>query len=87
MLAPLRPNPARRQTASTASVPAPLGGWNARDGLAMMKPSDAVILDNYFPNSGSCDLRGGTALSDLAAKVADGALDPYAAADELLAGL
>ncbi|BCJ42600.1 transporter [Actinoplanes ianthinogenes] len=33
------------------------------------------------------DLRGGTALADLAAKVADGALDPYAAADELLAGL
>ncbi|GIF03056.1 transporter [Actinoplanes siamensis] len=33
------------------------------------------------------DLHGGTALAGLAAKVADGALDPYAAADELLAGL
>jgi LAO/AO transport system kinase len=33
------------------------------------------------------DLRGGTALPGLAAKVADGAIDPYAAAAELLAGL
>ncbi|MFI1989492.1 methylmalonyl Co-A mutase-associated GTPase MeaB [Actinoplanes sp. NPDC020271] len=33
------------------------------------------------------DLSGGTALGSLAARVADGALDPYAAADELLAGL
>ncbi|WIM95584.1 methylmalonyl Co-A mutase-associated GTPase MeaB [Actinoplanes oblitus] len=33
------------------------------------------------------DLRGGTALADLAARVADGAIDPYAAADALLAGL
>jgi LAO/AO transport system kinase len=33
------------------------------------------------------DLRGGTALERLAAGVATGKLDPYAAADELLAGL
>jgi LAO/AO transport system kinase len=33
------------------------------------------------------DLRGGTALGELAAEVADGAIDPYAAAGELLAGL
>jgi LAO/AO transport system kinase len=33
------------------------------------------------------DLSGGAALSDLAAKVAAGELDPYAAADELLASL
>ncbi|MEV6344890.1 methylmalonyl Co-A mutase-associated GTPase MeaB [Actinoplanes sp. NPDC051851] len=33
------------------------------------------------------DLRGGTALDDLAARVVDGKLDPYAAAAELLAGL
>lgn len=33
------------------------------------------------------DLSGGTALASLAAQVADGSIDPYAAADELLAGL
>ncbi|MGO1051758.1 methylmalonyl Co-A mutase-associated GTPase MeaB [Crossiella sp. CA198] len=33
------------------------------------------------------DLRGGTALTDLGKRVAEGELDPYAAADELLAGL
>ncbi|GGK98975.1 methylmalonyl Co-A mutase-associated GTPase MeaB [Mangrovihabitans endophyticus] len=33
------------------------------------------------------DLRDGTALDALAARVADGTLDPYAAADELLKGL
>ncbi|AEV88297.1 transporter [Actinoplanes sp. SE50] len=33
------------------------------------------------------DLRDGTALPALAARVADGAIDPYAAADELLSGL
>src|SRR5512135_3576870 len=31
------------------SLPAPTGGWNARDGLGEMPPLDAVILDNWFP--------------------------------------
>ena len=38
----------RRQNAKTVTVTAPVGGWNARDPLAEMKPSDAVILDNWF---------------------------------------
>ncbi|GAA2791892.1 methylmalonyl Co-A mutase-associated GTPase MeaB [Crossiella cryophila] len=33
------------------------------------------------------DLRGGTALTDLGKRVAEGELDPYTAADELVAGL
>lgn len=60
LLQPLRPNLRRGRVADVRSVPAPLGGWNARDSLAMMDESEAVISDNYFPNSGSCDLRGGT---------------------------
>lgn len=36
------------QVSRTLSVPAPVGGWNARDALAAMKPEDAVILDNFF---------------------------------------
>lgn len=41
----LRP---RRQNAKSITVTAPVGGWNARDPLAEMKPTDAVILDNWF---------------------------------------
>ena len=41
----LRP---RRQRASTITVTAPVGGWNSRDPLASMKPTDAVVLDNWF---------------------------------------
>lgn len=45
--------------AQVASLPAPVGGWNARDSLANMDPMDAVQLDNYFPTVSSCVLRGG----------------------------
>ena len=38
----------RRQRASTITVTAPVGGWNSRDPLAQMKPTDAVVLDNWF---------------------------------------
>src|SRR5712664_1948987 len=41
------------------SVVAPVGGWNAKDGLGAMKPNQAVILDNWFPKTSSVDLRGG----------------------------
>lgn len=44
------------------SLPAPVGGWNARDPLANMAPVDAVQLTNYFPNVASCELRGGSAV-------------------------
>lgn len=61
LLQPIRNNASRQQVASVKSIPAPLGGWNARDELADMDATDAVILDNYFPDSASCKLRGGTA--------------------------
>lgn len=43
-------------------LPAPTGGWNARDPLAKMSPKDAVFLDNLFPEAGSVDLRKGSEL-------------------------
>lgn len=43
------------------SVPAPIGGWNTRDAIAAMPPTDATILDNFFPSSTSVDLRKGSA--------------------------
>ncbi len=34
----------------TVSLPAPVGGWNARDPLADMPETDAILLDNWFPD-------------------------------------
>lgn len=47
------------QTASVVSFPAPVGGWNARDALASMRPTDAVVLDNFMPQTSYCEIRGG----------------------------
>lgn len=41
------------------SLPAPVGGWNARDPLAEMPPTDAIYLDNLFPTLGAVQLRPG----------------------------
>lgn len=51
------PMPRGRSRAHT--IPAPVGGWNARDSLADMPPQDAVQLENWFPNTTSVDLRNG----------------------------
>jgi len=45
--------------AMTMTLPAPVGGLNARDALAAMPPTDAVTLDNWFPGTSSVDLRRG----------------------------
>jgi hypothetical protein len=51
----------RRRAAQplTASLPAPLGGWNTRDSIAEMPPVDATLLVNLFPRLGKVILRGG----------------------------
>lgn len=54
------PKQIRRQISVTETVPAPIGGWNARDPLAKMKPTEAVRLDNWFPSTGSVDVRKGS---------------------------
>ena len=55
-----RPNQmVQRTAANVQSIPAPVGGWNARDSLANMDPMDAVTLVNYFPTVSNCVLRGG----------------------------
>src|ERR1700722_17884313 len=43
----------------TTSLPAPVGGLNARDSIANMPATDANILENFFPNTTSVDLRNG----------------------------
>ena len=51
----------QRATARSASLPAPVGGWNARDALAEMAPTDAVTLVNWFPTPSQVVLRQGFA--------------------------
>src|SRR3990167_6560161 len=41
------------------SVPAPVGGWNARDSLANMDAADAVSLENWFPGTSNVLMRYG----------------------------
>ena len=53
------PKIAQRTAANVASIPAPVGGWNVRDSLANMSPTDAVTMTNFFPTVSSVNLRGG----------------------------
>jgi len=55
----VRQNPSRRQNAVARSIPAPVAGWNTEDALAGMKPTFAVILDNWIPRGGRLEMRRG----------------------------
>jgi hypothetical protein len=41
------------------TLPPPVGGLNTLDAVANMPPTDAVILDNYFPGTADVPLRNG----------------------------
>lgn len=41
------------------SVTAPISGWNARDALDEMEPTDAVTLDNWYPDNMGVFVRNG----------------------------
>lgn len=48
-----------RQIARTASVPAAVKGWNARDPIANMEPEFAILMDNLFPLTSDVMVRKG----------------------------
>ena len=50
---------AQQRKAMTASLPSPIGGWNARDSLAEMNQLDAVQMVNFFPTPTDVTLRKG----------------------------
>jgi len=52
---------AKRAVSQPISLPAPVGGWNARDALPAMAPADAVILENWYPATTEVSLRDGYA--------------------------
>jgi hypothetical protein len=57
---PAQPNrAAAARISQVATLPPPVGGWNARDPLPSMKPEDAIVLDNLIPGVGSVSLRKG----------------------------
>lgn len=56
----LRGNPKRVQTASGASIPAPVKGWDAVSPLPKMDPACAVVLDNWIPRAGYVEMRAGS---------------------------
>lgn len=49
----------QHNAARVASLPAPIGGWNARDSIANMDVLDAVQLTNLFPSVNNVVLRPG----------------------------
>lgn len=50
---------AQGRSAVTTSLTAPIGGWNARDSIAQMPPTDAVTLNNLYPTPTDIQLRLG----------------------------
>jgi hypothetical protein len=49
----------RSQKARSVSLPSPVGGLNARDSVALMEETDAIVLDNWFPTATAVELRKG----------------------------
>ena len=54
-----RPQTRTRQAARTATVSAPVGGWNARDSIADMPQEDAIELINWWPTTKDIRVRKG----------------------------
>lgn len=50
---------AQGRSAVTTSLTAPIGGWNARDSIAQMPPTDAVTLNNLYPTPTDIQMRLG----------------------------
>jgi len=49
----------KTQNSNVVSIPAPIGGWNARDSLGAMEIQDAVTLTNWWPGTNAVVLRYG----------------------------
>lgn len=49
----------RAARVNVQSIPPSVGGLNSLDAVANMPPTDAIILDNYFPSTADVPLRNG----------------------------
>lgn len=59
MLKPRRRNTAKNQVGRGASIPAPVGGWDAVSSIADMGQDRAVVLENWMPRPGYVEVRRG----------------------------
>lgn len=57
----MRGPPRRQQSGKTTSIPAPVKGLNAKDSIAAMDPTFALVLDNYFCSPTTVNTRNGSA--------------------------
>jgi hypothetical protein len=57
----VRANPSRQPRGRFVTMPAPVAGLNFRDSIAQLKPNEALILDNFFPEASYVRLRRGFA--------------------------
>lgn len=57
----LPPSDSAADTGFRFSMPPPVGGWNARDNVAQMRPTDALVLDNWWPTPTDVQVRKGSA--------------------------
>ena len=51
--------PARQRRSQNMRVEAPIGGWNTRDSLDNIPPTDAITLENWIPDLGEVRTRPG----------------------------
>lgn len=49
----------RAPSGSSVNLPAPIGGWNTRDPLSMMEPTDAIVMTNINPGTNNVSVRKG----------------------------
>lgn len=80
MLDPIRAQP----DANGFTLPAPVGGWNARDPVASMRQTDAIYLDNWWPTPSSVATRPGYTVQNTVPAVQANQLQtmlPFAATD------
>lgn len=56
-----KPPPVNEAIGDMRSIPAPYGGWNATGNLSNMPATDAVLMDNIFPDISDVGLRLGRA--------------------------
>lgn len=52
--------PSTTPVAEVVTIPAPIGGWNARDALALMPQTDAETMVNWFPEATYVQTRPGS---------------------------
>lgn len=57
-----RPQGGGQMVAAPRSLPAPVGGWNAKDSLAAMPVKDAVRLENWIPRAAYVEMRAGSSV-------------------------